>query len=428
MFLVLSTLLVLLISHYSVLSQSLNAPVQVTANSGTTTYNFDLGNDQTAIVDIVSPTQDFSFTLGFSGNPTVNSEKMALKSTPISFFTFQVNDEASVPDLSFGAALRFVYNSDLFSVDPATLSFYQFRSDKWRELPDVSTVETTTKTLTQSFQREFLLPGVNQLGVWGGSDVTFPDDDYDYDLYDRYETPLTVHANVKNTFAFGLPHKGESFEMDILGANMDYVITVERHLSNPNPTINYPSSAVQGIYYFTITNANNVNPVINAVFRYKYTTPLPLSGVSTDSLMFYYVQSDAYKEFFEDGERDENVITQAASSLDDQLSSPFRLVLMGDAPAVPSPSPYVPPPPAQPSPSPSPEPSPSPAPSPSPTPEPSPSPSIPPVAQSSNKLEPVASTKTNASGGSLTMVKGYYHVFIVLSTLVLVAMVNRLWQ
>lgn len=400
--------LVLMVS--CIMCESLNTPVNVLAGQGTSTFTFDLGNNQNAVVDIVSPNVDFSFTLGFSGNTADNSDKMALKDTPVNFFTFQVNDEASKPTLTFGAALRFIYNDALFNVDPATLSMYQFRSDKWREFPDVSTVTVLTKTITQSFQRQFLRPGVNQIGVFGGNSVTFPADDYDYDMFTRYSVPLQIQKTIKNTFAFALPNKGDSFELDILGSNTDYSITVERHSSNPNPGINFPTGTNQGIFYFTITNANNAKPTYNAVFRYKFKT-LP-NSIPLDSVSMYYVSGGAYTTFTADVNRDNEVVTQGASSIDDQLSVVTQLVIVGEGSSPnPSPSPF-------PSNSTSPSPSVS-TPAESSNPSPSGSSTLP--ARSSGTFEPQESSKQNS--GSPFQV----NLFIVVATIAIIAVVNRLW-
>lgn len=369
-------------------------------------YLFDLGNDQSIELDIINPAIDFKFRLVYDGVSGENADKMAPRETPVALFMLIVEDDA--PGIDFGAAIRLIYNDGLFDFDPSTLSWYEFRSDKWREFVDPSTVSTLTKTVTQGFQKEALKAGgTTYLGVFGGKSVTFPADDYDYDMYDRYNVPFTVKKTIQNKYSFALPGKNEAFEMEILGADREFTFILTRPEQNPNPSAAFPSGTDTSVYFLTVSLQNNARPTYNAVFRYKY-QKLPVQ-VDASTLQFAYFKGSAYNSFTLPASRNElsGVLTQGASSIDDGMPVTINLAIVGSKGT-------SNPPPASSSPS-TPTPSPSPAPSPSP-----------PVGQSSTpQKSPEPSVETRESTSRAFTVQ--YSIMLLVMALSIFALAHRLF-
>jgi len=353
--------LAIVLTFLTVLSnclEPLDTPVNVIGGNGVNQYSFQLNDQGERIdLDIVNPNKDFAFRIIYHGANSTLSGKMAQRDTPIAFFTFQIDNEASNKGVDFGAAIRFIYNDALFNVDASSLVWYMFRSDKWRPFENPSENSVTTKTLTQGFQREYLRPGKTEFAVWGGSPVTFPDDDYDYELYDRFDTSMTVTRGVQNKYSFQLP-QGESFEIEILGADRNYNFKLHRETTNPSPSATLPLGANQALKFFTMGIENNARPTYNAVFRYKWKS-LP-GSVDASSVNIVYLDGNAYKSFIATPSRnvDSGVVTQGASSLDDTLQVNTQIAIVAKGSSTPPP----------PHPNPSPKPGSSPKPSPSPKP------------------------------------------------------------
>jgi len=302
-------------------------------------YIFDLGQYQKVELDIVNPTETFKFKLEYYGDASSDSSKLAPQATRIAFFTLVILDEEKLPNLDFGAAIRFIYNDGLFSVSPGSLNWYQLRSDKWRSFPDNSIISTTTKTLSQGFQREDLRPGQTQLGVFGGSAVTFPEDDYDYELYTRYDVTLSAFKSVQNKFSFALPGKNEAFDMEVLGADRAFNFTVSRTTENPHPGASFRSGTNMGLYYLTIQLQGMGKPTYNMVFRYKFDKLR--SDVKSGTLSFGYFKNNAYSAFKWEVTSNESsgVISQSASTIDDDMGNPIVLAVLAQSTgSVPSPS------------------------------------------------------------------------------------------
>jgi hypothetical protein len=311
----------------------LGTPIQVPAGKGVNEYQFVLDdNNQQAYIDIVDPNESFYFTLQYAPASGSQYDSVAApRSTPICFFTFTVENQSSMSDLTFGGTLRYIYNKNLFSVNPDTLGIFIYRSAVFRVMQQPSTVTTITSTVTQVFTNNQLMPGTTVFGVWGGSNVTLPANDYDYQLYQRYGVDMNVTANGDQTFKFEGLADYDYISIQIIGSNIDFQFQVFRNTTNPNPNIPFPSGTNTGILYFTVDILDQADPTYNAVFGYTFTS-LP-DGVDLNSLQIVYVSNGQYTAFSQppsvSGTSTGGTIVQPASTLQDNLQETTQFAIVG---------------------------------------------------------------------------------------------------
>jgi len=331
---------------------TLSHEIAVPAGQAENKYQFQLNADETVQLDILNPTQAFSFVLNYNkvnNPPALNTTSP--RDTPVFYLELLLVNETELPsNLDFNAVLRYKYYEPTLPCEPDNMEFLLYRSARWREFESVGSIDRPTTTLTQGFSRSELRPHGTHISVMGGNTLPVSSTD-DFELYDQFGAVLTAAKTKSNTYQFQLG-KSEVLHVEIQGSDRNFNWVATQLTENPYPNALF-QNANKGLRFYKIEISGTTGtPIYNAGFRYDFVNSNLPSGMTVSTLKFQVYKYSMWTDLQQtpDVNTEASILTQGVSSLQDLTSSINYIAIAGtvNSPPTPTPSPTrSPAPPAQ---------------------------------------------------------------------------------